>query len=143
MCFITLIHSVRSDPLNLFFQDLTVDYYCIYFASSSFFSGCTMYVSLECIILNTTVVNYKSEFYLYYDLYLLCDIVLLLMKNVLSIMMRFLWIVKEYNLKYGTIIIVMDIFVTTQTQGYMTGTKGMGRHKVTNSQSKPSQFRTT
>ena len=28
--------------------------------------------------------------------------------------------------------------VTTQTQGYMTGTKGMGRHKVTNSQSKPS-----
>ena len=34
-------------------------------------------------------------------------------------------------------------FVTTQTQGYMTGTKGMGRHKVTNSQSKPSQFKTT
>ena len=28
-------------------------------------------------------------------------------------------------------------FVTTQTQGYMTGTKGMGRHKVTDSQSKP------
>ena len=28
-------------------------------------------------------------------------------------------------------------FVTTQTQGYMTGTKGMERHKVTNSQSKP------
>ena len=33
-------------------------------------------------------------------------------------------------------------FVTTQTQGYMTGTKGMGRHKVTDSQSKPSQFKT-
>ena len=30
--------------------------------------------------------------------------------------------------------------VTTQTQGYMTGTKGMGRHKVTNSQSKPLQI---
>ena len=28
-------------------------------------------------------------------------------------------------------------FVTTQTQGYMAGTKGMGRLKVTNSQSKP------
>ena len=28
-------------------------------------------------------------------------------------------------------------FVTTQTQGYMTDTKGMGRHKVTDSRSKP------
>ena len=28
----------------------------------------------------------------------------------------------------------------TQTQGYMTGTKGMGRHKVTNSQSKPKKL---
>ena len=35
-----------------------------------------------------------------------------------------------------------DINVTTQTQGYMTGTKGMGRHKVTNSQSKPQKFKT-
>ena len=31
-------------------------------------------------------------------------------------------------------------FVTTQTQGYMTGTKEMGRLKVTNSQSKPSKY---
>ena len=31
-------------------------------------------------------------------------------------------------------------FDTTQTQGYMTGTKGMGRHKVTDSQSKPLQI---
>ena len=55
--------------------------------------------------------NCKSEFYLYYDLYLLCDIVLLLMKNVLSMMMILLWIIKEYNLKYGTIIIVMDVLI--------------------------------
>ena len=32
-------------------------------------------------------------------------------------------------------------FVTTQTSLYMTGTKGMERHKVTDSQSKPSQIR--
>ena len=32
-------------------------------------------------------------------------------------------------------------FVTTQTQGYMTGTKGMGRHKVTDSQSKPHKLK--
>ena len=31
-------------------------------------------------------------------------------------------------------------FVTTQTQGYMTGTKGMKRLKVIDSQSKPSQY---
>ena len=30
--------------------------------------------------------------------------------------------------------------VTTQTQGYMTGTKGMGKLKVTDSQSKPAKF---
>ena len=32
-------------------------------------------------------------------------------------------------------------FVTTRTQGHMTSTKGMGRHKVTNSQSKPYELK--
>ena len=48
-----------------------------------------------------------------------------------------------YSLLLTALSIPNDGNVTTQTQGYMTGTKGMGRHKVTNSQSKPSQFKTT
>ena len=70
-----------------------------------------MYVRVVLHHSRTAVVSCKSEFYLYYDLYLLCDIVLLLMKNVLSMMIIFLWIVKEYNLKYGTIIIVMNVLI--------------------------------
>ena len=46
---------------------------------------------------------------------------------------------------YDAIWVIVDKLtktaVTTQTQGYMTGTKGMGRHKVTDSQSKPYQFK--
>ena len=40
--------------------------------------------------------------------------------------------------KIDSLVSLTHIYVvTTQTQGHMTGTKGMGRHKVTNSQSKP------
>ena len=34
-----------------------------------------------------------------------------------------------------------SLYVMTQTQWYMTGTKGMGRHKVTDSQSKPFELK--